>query len=274
MPSLTVHGVAAHYRDAGKGPPVVLGHSSTGTGGQWRGLVEHLEGHRRLLVPDHLGYGRTGAWPGEPALFDHEVAIVAALLDRAGEPAHLVGHSYGGSILTRVALRYTARVRSLTLIEPTLFHLLAPGGRDAEHAEIAAVCDAVVRGVDAGDPVTAARGFIGYWLDDANAFDAMDERVRASVVAGMSKQREEWVHAAFVPAGATPEALAALPMPVQVVAGSRTTAAAAGVVAVLREILPGARHALVEGAGHMSPVTHAGDVNAVVEAFLDAVEDG
>ena len=47
--------------------------------------------------------------------------------------------------------RVASRVRSLTLIEPTLFHLLAPAGKVKEHDEIRAVAERVIEFVDAGD---------------------------------------------------------------------------------------------------------------------------
>ena len=96
----------------------------------------------------------------------------------------------------------------------------------------------------------------------------MDERVRASVTAGMAKVHDEWL-TAFEAQGATLEALEALSMPIQLVAGSNTTRAAWGVVEVLRSIWPRAAYAEIGGAGHMSPLTHTVRVNDVVEQFLD-----
>jgi pimeloyl-ACP methyl ester carboxylesterase len=129
MPQVSVHGVDVFYRDEGSGPTVILGHSSTASGGQWRSLIGRLSNRYRLLAPDHLGYGRTGPWPGELPLIEHEKAIIAALIDLVPNPVHLVGHSFGGAIMARVGADAPERVRSLTMIEPTLFHLLAPAGK-------------------------------------------------------------------------------------------------------------------------------------------------
>ncbi len=180
MPQVSVKSIEVYYRDEGVGTPVVLGHSSTGTGGQWRALFERLGNRYRLIAPDHLGYGRTGSDPGGLPIMERETAIIGELLDLAAEPAHLVGHSYGGSVMARVAVLAPHRVRSLTLIEPTLFHLLAAAGRAEEHKEIRAVADRVIQYVDAGEPREAARGFIDYWLG-IGTYDAMDDRVRGLV---------------------------------------------------------------------------------------------
>ena len=180
---------------------------------------------------------------------------------------HLVGHSYGGALMAHTAVRAPGRVRSLTLIEPTLFHVLACTQRNIAHQEIWEQAQRVIRHVTAGNPEEAARGFIDYWVA-SGAYDAMDGRVQASVTAGMSKVHDEWL-TAFEALGATLEALAALSMPIQLVAGRNTTRAAWDVVEVLRSIWPGAAYADIAGAGHMSPLTHTGRVSDVIERFLD-----
>ena len=269
MPQVSIHGVEVYFRDEGEGLPIVLGHSSTGSGGQWRDLIARLSRRFRLIAPDHIGYGRTGPYPGTVPLMDLEVAVIQALLDVVAEPAHLVGHSFGGSVLARTAVRVPHRVRSLTLIEPTLFHLLQQSGRHAEHAEIRAVADRVAHHLGAGDAEQAARGFIDYWLVPGG-FDAMEERVRRSILAGMAKLNIEWA-SALAPWGATSEALSALRMPILLMRGTKTTSAAAGVVDALVDLWPAAERARIDDAGHMAPLTHPADVNPIIERFLDSV---
>ena len=149
----------------------------------------------RLLAPDHLGYGRTGAYPGTPPLFEFESSIIESLIALVGTKVHLVGHSYGGAIMARVAVRNPDRTRSLSLIEPTLFHLLLPADRNDEHAEIRggrrSGSSSTLTLVDLTRP---SRGFIDYWVAEG-AYDAMDERVRNVVVASMPKLRAEWPEA-------------------------------------------------------------------------------
>jgi pimeloyl-ACP methyl ester carboxylesterase len=267
MPHMNVLGVEVFYRDEGSGPTVVLGHSSTASSGQWRALFARLQNRYRLIAPDHLGYGRTAAYPGGSSLVEYELAIIDALLQGVSGPVHLVGHSYGGALMARTAVRIPRRAGSLTLIEPTLFYLLAATGRMAAYQEIFDQAQRVIRFVNAGDYREAARGFIEYWVA-AGAYDAMDERVRAPVTAGMAKIRDEWP-TAFEAQSATLDALARVGMPIQLIAGSQTTTAAQGVIDVLRSIWPAAEYGEIVGAGHMSPVTHAEHVNEVVEHFLE-----
>jgi pimeloyl-ACP methyl ester carboxylesterase len=268
MPQISVHRVNVFYRDEGTGPTVILGHSATGSSDQWRSLIGRLSNQYRLLAPDHLGYGRTGPWPGDLPLIEHEKSIIAALMGLVANPVHLVGHSFGGMIMARVAADAPERVRSLTLIEPVLFHLLAPAGKVKEHEEIRAVADRAIQFAEAGNPEEAARGFIEYWVRPG-AYDAMEARIRELVTNGMAKLRVEFP-TGFEERGASVQALSALSMPIQLIGGTNTTRAARAVMDVLRGIWPEAQFAEITGAGHTAPITHPQPVNEVIETFLAA----
>jgi pimeloyl-ACP methyl ester carboxylesterase len=53
------------------------------------------------------------------------------------------------------------------------------------------------------------------------------------------------------------EALAELTTPVLVVEGTASTAVDRAICTVIRRHVPQARHTLIEGAGHMMPLTHS-----------------
>ena len=159
MPRVEINGIGVAYRDTGRGQTVVLAHSSSSFGGQWRALIERLGDRYRVLAPDLVGYGGTGAWPaGRDDLLADEIAIVEAMVALGGAPAHLVGHSYGGGICARAGLLHPERARSLTLIEPVMFQLLTEPEDAAARAEIRRVAEDVARRVEAGRPAAAAEG--------------------------------------------------------------------------------------------------------------------
>lgn len=267
MPYLSVCGLEFFYRDEGKGSPIILGHSSTGSSGQWRGLSNRLACRYRLIAPDHIGCGRTAHYSGQLSLMEQEISITLRLVELAGAPVHLVGHSYGGSILARAALRLPGRVRSLALIEPTLFYLLRPAGKETEHIEIEAVADHVIHFATADNYEEAARGFIDYWVCPG-AYATMDERLRTSIMGSIPALVME-CPTSFEPSGATYDALARLDVPILLINGSNTTAAARGVVDILHKLWPDAPMIGIPNAGHMAPITHADQVNSVLEMFVD-----
>ena len=145
-------------RIEGRGPPIVLLHSSMSSKSQWRELIESLRDRYRLIAIDLLGYGES-AMPGDSYSLRDEVRLVESVLARElqpGEQFHLIGHSYGGIVALQLAAQERPqRVRSLSLFEPIAFHLLP--ARDPDLAELEAVRREIADRLNAGDAHGAAR---------------------------------------------------------------------------------------------------------------------
>ena len=95
--------------------PVVLIHGLGGSAGNWVELAPLLAERRRVLVPDLPGHGRSTPLPAAPnlAAYADRVGLVA---EREGLlPAAVVGHSLGGVVALRLALRRPDDVRALVL---------------------------------------------------------------------------------------------------------------------------------------------------------------
>jgi pimeloyl-ACP methyl ester carboxylesterase len=103
----------------GDGPPLVLVH---GLGGA---------ASNRVLVPDLPGHAGSSPLPATPSLdaFADRVAVLAERLELL--PAVVVGHSLGGLVALRVALRRSAKILGVVLAGAAGF---SPSGRRAEHA--------------------------------------------------------------------------------------------------------------------------------------------
>ncbi|HEY0747093.1 MAG TPA: alpha/beta hydrolase [Steroidobacteraceae bacterium] len=106
------------------GPRVVLVHGSAQ--GSKVGGARHFarQAHLgvqgwQLIVPDRPGHGRSPS-PGRPDDAEADAVWVAQLL---GDGAHLVGHSFGGTVALAAAARRPEAVRSLTVIEPAMLPL-------------------------------------------------------------------------------------------------------------------------------------------------------
>jgi pimeloyl-ACP methyl ester carboxylesterase len=110
-----IRGVRMRYFVSGEGEPLVLVHGLGGAASNWTELAPLLLPGRRLLVPDLPGHGGSTALPGVSGLepFADRVAEVA---EREGMlPAPVVGHSLGGMIVLRMALRRPDAVQALVL---------------------------------------------------------------------------------------------------------------------------------------------------------------
>jgi pimeloyl-ACP methyl ester carboxylesterase len=266
MPALLTRHTKLAYTDEGTGPPVIFVHGSASTRGQWRAAVLDLLPRFRVLAPDLHGYGAT---PPPPALeslaFDDEVELVDALADLVSEDVHLVGHSYGGALALRAASLRPERIASLVLIEPTAFHLLHRFGEHAAWREIESVATRHIALAGAGDLAACADHFLGYWIG-LDAWRTMPPDARARITQTMPKIAHEW-RMVFA-ATDLYESVAAAGIPTLLVRGTATTLAARSVVEVLRDQLPQASLVEIEGAGHMSPVTHPAAVNAAIVQHL------
>jgi len=110
-----VKGVRMRYFVGGEGPSLVLVHGLGGAASNWTELAPLLAERHRLLVPDLPGHGGSSALPAVSGLepFADRVALVA---EREGMlPAPVVGHSLGGMVVLRLALRRPADVQALVL---------------------------------------------------------------------------------------------------------------------------------------------------------------
>ena len=119
--------------------PVLALHCSLGSSAQWRSLARAMP-ERTVIATDLMGYG-DAPFPAHEESFslDHEVDAIERELLRSGigtRPLHLVGHSYGGAVAFRFALRNPDRVKSIALFEPVTIWLLRRAFADCVTAEI------------------------------------------------------------------------------------------------------------------------------------------
>jgi pimeloyl-ACP methyl ester carboxylesterase len=242
---------------------VLLVHSGGFTARQWRKLGEQLSPRYRVIAPDLLGYGVEG-WPiGKPFHFREDVAHVARMLD---EPAHVVGHSYGGLVAMHVALAAPDVVRSLALYEPVAFGVLdEPADEEARRsvAQLGAYAPDA-RGVD--EAWLAA--FVDWW-NGAGAWQALGESTKQAFRAVGWKLSEE---VASLGADRTDRTTyARIAVPTLLLGGERTQPAERRVLEKLHDALPNARLQLFPELGHMGPITHAPLVNAAIAAHIDSI---
>jgi pimeloyl-ACP methyl ester carboxylesterase len=111
-------GARLRYFVGGSGPPLVLVHGLTGAAANWVELVPELARLYTLLVPDLPGHGGSAPLPSAPNL-DAFADRVRLLAEREGMlPAAVVGHSLGGLIALRMALRRPQDVAAIVLAAP------------------------------------------------------------------------------------------------------------------------------------------------------------
>jgi pimeloyl-ACP methyl ester carboxylesterase len=146
---LEARGSRLRYLVAGEGESLVLVHGLGGAASNWLALAPWLLSGRRLLAPELPGHGGSSPLPAAPSLNAYADRL-AILLERDTGPSAVVGHSLGGAIVLRLAIRRPELVSALVLAGAagissgnrraryalTMTSLLKPGKRIAPYRRL------------------------------------------------------------------------------------------------------------------------------------------
>lgn len=243
---------------------VIALHCSGADAGEWRRLGDALGTSYELIAPEHYGCESVGAWTGKHAFtLADEAARTIALIDATDRRAHLVGHSYGGGVALHVALERSDRIASLTLYEPSAFHLLKQLGDQgaAALAEIVGIAGKTGNGVASGDNRAAAAAFVDYW-SGPGAWELLRPALQDALVRWTPKAPLDF--AALIEEPTPASGYMHLRFPVLIIRGEHAPAPTRLIAEKLPLLLPDTVQEVVAGAGHMGPLTHAAEVNALI----------
>jgi pimeloyl-ACP methyl ester carboxylesterase len=225
------------YDEEGTGPAIVFVPGSWGTRSAWRDVIEGLRGRFRIITTNLLGYGGTKERrTATHASIESEAEIVETVIERAGAPVHLVGHSFGGEVCLEVAVRKLVPLFTLTLIEPRAF----------EH----------------GGDKEAARREIDFF-GGSGSFDALPQRVRDYVVQTTAANILDWQCAMAAPQ----IAYSRISVTTLILRGGNGHPALARSAELLRDTVPNASLVTVTGASHFMRGTHAQQVAQLIAAL-------
>jgi pimeloyl-ACP methyl ester carboxylesterase len=103
------------YFVGGQGQPLVLVHGLGGSATNWVELAPLLARDHRLLVPDLPGHGGSEPLAGVSGMQPYADRVVAVMEHERAVPAPIVGHSLGGLVVLRLALRRPDVVSAVVL---------------------------------------------------------------------------------------------------------------------------------------------------------------
>ena len=120
-----VDGINTRYFELGEGEPVVLfygGNFGSKDGSNcaivWELNAAGLAENYHVVVPDKLGQGHTDNPADDDYTMNAVVHHAAAFIESIGLlNVHLVGHSRGGYLVTRLTLEFPELVRSCTIVD-------------------------------------------------------------------------------------------------------------------------------------------------------------
>jgi pimeloyl-ACP methyl ester carboxylesterase len=110
-----VKGVRLRYFVGGSGPGVVLVHGLGGAAVTWLGVAPALATRHRVVVPDLPGHAGSAPVPALPNLAPFAELVHELARREDALPAVFVGHSLGGVVAIRHAVRHGPDTRALVL---------------------------------------------------------------------------------------------------------------------------------------------------------------
>ncbi|MDS0280955.1 alpha/beta fold hydrolase [Haloarcula onubensis] len=192
------HTLDVAYYDAGTGDPVVFVHGIPTNSFLWRDVVEPIAKHRRVVVPDMLGYGNSSL----ADTFDRSIRAQERMLEELVSTldlgtVSLVGHDLGGGVALRYASHTPELVDQLVLSNAvaydswpveTITELGLPGHAEQNDAEdIQRLLEKMFGNTLADDPdETFLEGMTAPWASEAG----VTALVRAAVATNTNHTTE------------------------------------------------------------------------------------
>ncbi len=255
--------------EEGRGTPVVFLHGGVGTVAEWKRVLDRWSGAHRRIAIDAYGVDN-GPGPVGGRTIDDYADQVQAVAEYVGEPLHLVGFSWGGATALRVATTTPAVVESLTVIEPQAYSLL-PHEHPEAFATISGMRDRWRAHVAAGRWHDAFAEFLDYY-NGPGSFDSWPAERRDAFLAEQRTRGDLWD--VLFESPLTPAALTSIQSPTLVVEGDQTAEVERALCEVVARCVPRCRHAVLDGAGHMMPLTHPDALIEVVQAHVARATGG
>ena len=259
-------GTRIHYEVTGKNgkTPVLMIQGLGASKNAWNLQRIAMATRFRCISFDNRGAGRSDK-PTEPFTLEQMADDAIAVLNAAGiETAHVVGASMGGVISQIVAVKYSQRVRSLTLVctacrnHPWRQELLQSWAKTAEEKGMIEV------GKEAAQWVMSPRSFRRLvpaftWMGPLAALRPRHSFV--SQIHAILKTREDLV-----------DQLSTITAPTMVIVGNQDILTPRGDSEEIAERIPNAELVVISGAAHGLMMEHSSTFNKILIEFLQRTE--
>jgi len=113
----TINGFRMHYVDEGEGEPIICLHGEPTWGYLYRRFIPPLSETNRVIVPDHMGFGKSDVPEDRPyTLAQHIDNTTKLILELNLADITLVGQDWGGPIMFGFAVNHPDRVKRLVIM--------------------------------------------------------------------------------------------------------------------------------------------------------------
>jgi 3-oxoadipate enol-lactonase len=238
--------------------PIVFLHGVGSDKSVWAPQLAHFGRSRRAVAFDYPGYGESDLAPEGTTRDDYAAAVLAGMNSMRIERAHVCGLSLGGVVAIAIHAAAPNRCQSLILADTFAAH---PDGRGIYERSLAGSAD--------------LRAMAEARVDFLLAAGAPDD-IRCEVVETMAKidPAAYRIGAEAVWLADQRDRAAAIDVPTLVIVGEEDRPTPPELSEDLAALIPGAKLAMIPGAGHISNLERPAEFDRHVEDFIMAVERG
>jgi pimeloyl-ACP methyl ester carboxylesterase len=249
----TINGCKLALRRTGQGTPLLWLHGTDGLA-EWPDAIDRLAATHMVIAPDHPGFGESEAPGWMDDVSDLAYLYLELLKTLKLDGVHIIGQSLGGWVGMEMAVRSTARLKSLTLISSAGIHV-----KGASKTDIFMI-----------DPEEQARlVYADAKLGEAAAERAGAEKYQDVAVANrVASARFGWNPRFHNPR--LERWLCRIDIPTLIVWGDKDRIFSPVHAEALARAIPGAGVVMIEGAGHLPHVEKLEETLKAVGAFLPA----
>ncbi len=266
MPTTVINGIRIYSEWHGEGAPVVLVHGSWGDHRNWDLVVPGLARMFRTLTYDRRGHSQSERLASQGSIEDDVADLALLITAQHIAPAHIVGNSFGASIVLKLAAARPDLIASLTVHEPPLIGLLGndPGLPAVQHR-----MEGVIATLQSGRTELGAQQFVETVALGPGMWETLSSEMKQTFVFNAPTWLDEMNEpGAF---GLDVGRLAAFDRPALISRGDQSPPFFGTILDTIVKTLPHARRHTFNGAGHVPHLTHPDDFVRIVGGFISSV---
>ena len=240
----------------GQGPHILLIHGVGLRAEAWAEQIAALGQHYRITAVDMPGHGASAPIAAsEPVLGD----FVDRILPCIDEPTIVMGHSMGAMIAVELAARQPL-IRGVVAMNA--IYKRSDMARDAIHTRVQQLRD-----TGRADPTPTLQRWFND-LSDPAAIACADWLARVDFASYLAAYQVFAHHN-----GPSDDQLQNLTVPALFITGSREPNSTPHMSTDMARLCPNGYAAIIDGAAHMMPMTHAPQVHSHLQKFLKECQD-
>ena len=262
---INVDGRRVDYTESGDGPAVLFIPGSFSTPAAWTNIRKLLPQTYRFVGTSLCGYGSTEETRSlEDFGMEHLIRNIEAVVKEIGEPVHLVGHSFGGTVALASALTRAFDVLSIATFEANPLALICERGHQQLFDATKGVAAEFEAAFNEGERDAPSR-IIDFW-GGCGAFDGMPDSVQEYCRKTSFTNVLDW-HTAFNFIAKMSD-YAALSVPVLLARGTHANIQMIEITEALKACIPNNNSAVIQGASHSLITSHSKGCASLLSEFL------